>query len=193
MHVSPHLVVGLGNPGPRYEGTRHNAGAMVVAEGLVGGTPGPVPWREKWSSKVAAGTVEGRKIVALLPQTYMNRSGIAVRRAAQFYRVPVERIVVVHDELDFPFGRVAVKAGGGHGGHNGLRDIIAHLGTRAFVRVRVGIGRPPAGGDVTAYVLSAFSAVERAELPAILNRGWQAVEAVVARGVSAAMNEFNRT
>lgn len=192
MTPPPFLVVGLGNPGPRYAGNRHNAGAMVVRGLVERHAAGGASWRSKWSSETTAVSLDGRRVVALLPQTYMNRSGLAVRRAADFFGVPPERIVIVHDELDFPFGRVAIKRGGGHGGHNGLRDILAHLGTGAFVRVRVGIGRPP-GGDVTAWVLSDFSTSERAALPGILDRARDAVEAVVLRGAAAAMNEFNRS
>ncbi|RMG96839.1 MAG: aminoacyl-tRNA hydrolase [Deltaproteobacteria bacterium] len=192
MTTSTWVVAGLGNPGPRYAGHRHNAGAMAVTRWADRHLPAGASWREKWSSKVVSFALGPARVVAVLPQTYMNRSGLAVRQAADFHRVPPARVLVVHDELDFPFGRVAIKRGGGHGGHNGLRDIIAHLGTGDFPRVRVGIGRPPSG-DVTAWVLSDFSAAERQQLEPVLDRAGDAAEAVIVRGVEAAMNEFNRS
>jgi PTH1 family peptidyl-tRNA hydrolase len=128
-----------------------------------------------------------------LPQTFMNRSGKSVVAAAQFHRVPPERIVVVHDEIDFDYGRIAIKSGGGHGGHNGLRDIIAQAGTREFVRIRVGVGRPAKGqgDDVSKWVLTNFDDLDAASLPELVDRAEQAISAVLGHGVRAAMNEIN--
>jgi PTH1 family peptidyl-tRNA hydrolase len=193
--AAPWLVVGLGNPGAKYAEHRHNIGFMVtsawVDQNLAPGVPDP--WRDKFNGRLAALTTSAGRCVVLQPQTYMNRSGKAVQAAKAFYRVPDRQIIVVHDELDFEFGRVAVKAGGGHGGHNGLRDIIAVTGSRDFVRVRVGIGRPPKGPmDVADWVLSNFSESDRADLPDVVDRASAALSAVITDGLSKAMNRFNK-
>ena len=181
------LVVGLGNPGKKYERNRHNVGFMV-AERLRGSKALP-DFREKFSGLFA----KGDTLALLEPQTFMNLSGDAVQPAAAFLKVEPARIVVVHDELDIPWKDVRLKVGGGHAGHNGLRSIIQRLGTPEFIRVRVGIGRPPPGfrGDVADYVLSDFDAVERAELPDVVDRAAAAVEKVLSDGIAAAMNALN--
>lgn len=190
---APWLLVGLGNPGREYAKHRHNVGVMVVERWIEDHLePGlGDPWREKFHARLAVVPGPTGRVVALLPQTYMNRSGKSVVAAAQFHRVPAAKIVVVHDELDFEFGRVAIKHGGGHGGHNGLRDIVTLLGSADFVRIRTGIGRPERGGDVSGWVLSNFSSVEAAELPDVLDRAAKAITAVMRDGVAAAMNTFN--
>jgi peptidyl-tRNA hydrolase, PTH1 family len=188
--TAPWLVVGLGNPGSKYAHNRHNVGFMVVRAWADRFSPAP-EWREKFHGRFASINDRVGRVVALMPQTYMNRSGQSVGAAASFHRTPVERVVVVHDELDFELGRLAVKAGGGHGGHNGLRDIVAHLGSPDFCRIRVGIGRPT-HGDVSAWVLSDFSAAERAELDDVVDRARCALDCILEQGVQAAMNEFNR-
>lgn len=190
---APWLLVGLGNPGREYAHNRHNVGFMAVERWLDRQLPAGVgsPWREKFHARTAAATVSSERVVVLEPQTYMNRSGRSVVAAMQFYRVPPERLVVVHDELDFDFARLAVKRGGGHGGHNGLRDIMGQLGHGDFVRVRVGIGRPVRGGDVAGWVLQDFDAVDAAGLPDLLDRASHAITTVMTRGVAAAMNEIN--
>jgi PTH1 family peptidyl-tRNA hydrolase len=183
------LVVGLGNPGPKYEGNRHNVGFMVVDR--LGERLGAGPYREKFKglfTKVALGSDDA---VLLKPGTFMNLSGESAQPAAQFFRVPVERIIVVHDELDLPFGTLRLKVGGGTAGHNGLKSLQQRLGDPGFVRLRFGIGRPPAGSPVS-YVLGDFSAIERAELPDLLDRAADAVEAVAKEGVGAAMNSVNQ-
>lgn len=181
------LVVGLGNPGKKYEKNRHNVGFMVV-ERLARARALP-DLREKFSGLFA----KGEALAVLEPQTFMNRSGDAVQPAAAFLKVPPDAIVVVHDELDLPWKDVRLKVGGGHAGHNGLRSIIQRLGSPDFVRVRVGIGRPSPGfrGDVADWVLSDFDAAERAELPDVVDRAADAVERVLAAGVLAAMNAVN--
>lgn len=190
---APWLLVGLGNPGREYAHNRHNVGFMAVERWLDRQLPagGGSPWREKFHARVATTTVAGQRVVVIEPQTYMNRSGKSVIAAMQFHRAPPAQLVVVHDELDFEFGRLAVKRGGGHGGHNGLRDIMGQLGHGDFVRVRLGIGRPMRGGDVAGWVLQGFDAVDGAALPDLLDRASHAITAVLTRGVAAAMNETN--
>jgi PTH1 family peptidyl-tRNA hydrolase len=191
--TSPWLVVGLGNPGSKYANHRHNVGFMVVQRWLdLHAEPGTGDWREKFHGRFATVCGEFGRAVVLQPQTYMNLSGKSVAAAATFHRVALDRIIVVHDEVDFAFGRVAVKRGGGHGGHNGLRDIVASLGNKGdFLRVRVGVGRP-AHGDVSPWVLSDFSGVDAAELPDLVDRAQQAVTSIMTHGLAAAMNEFNQ-
>lgn len=190
-----YLVVGLGNPGKKYERNRHNVGFMVVER--LARAHGLPDLKEKFSGVWTKGEIAAaarRLPVALLePQTFMNLSGDSVQPAAAFLKVEAPSIIVVHDELDLPWRDVRLKVGGGHAGHNGLRSIIQRLGTPEFVRVRVGIGRPPPGfrGDVADWVLSDFDAMEKAELPDVVDRAAAAVERVVADGVAAAMNALN--
>ncbi len=189
------LVVGLGNPGKKYEKNRHNVGFMVV-ERLARSHALP-DFKEKFSAVWTKGEIAvggGRQPVALLePQTFMNLSGDSVQPAAAFLKVQPAQVIVVHDELDLPWRDVRLKVGGGHAGHNGLRSIIQRLGTPEFVRVRVGVGRPPPGfrGDVADYVLSDFDAIEKSELPDVVDRAVVAIEKVVADGIAAAMNAVN--
>lgn len=193
--ASPWLLVGLGNPGPRYAENRHNIGFKVVERWLeVHGTPGASDWREKFHGRYATASGAFGRVVVLEPLTFMNCSGKALVAAANFFRVPPTRTIIVHDEIDFEFGRIQIKNGGGHGGHNGLRDIVEATGSRDFIRIRVGVGRPPKGrGDVSAWVLSDFDAADAPFVPDLVERAQQAVTAVMTRGVQAAMNEFNQT
>lgn len=193
--ASPWLLVGLGNPGREYAHNRHNVGFMVVERWVDRHLPAGLdaPWREKFHARTASLSAGGSRVVVLAPQTFMNRSGKSVVAAIQFFRVPPQQIVVVHDELDFEPGRVAVKEGGGHGGHNGLRDIIAQSGHSDFVRIRVGIGRPLRDGNVSQWVLTDFDEHDAAILPDVVDRAQQAVTAVIQDGVRAAMNTFNQT
>lgn len=185
------LLVGLGNPGKQYAANRHNVGFMAL-ERLREEASMP-DLREKFSGVWTKGTAFGAEVAVLLPRTFMNLSGDSVQPAAAFLKVESKDIVVVHDELDVPFGEVRLKMGGGHAGHNGLRSIILRLGTPEFLRVRIGVGRPPAGfsGDVADYVLSNFDTAERAELPDVLGRALAALDRVVREGPSAAMNAVN--
>lgn len=146
------LIVGLGNPGPQYEATRHNVGFWFVDDIA---REGRVVFRaeSKFSAEVAQAQVGGVSFRLLKPMTYMNRSGQAVGAAALFYKIAPERILVVHDELDLPVGTVRLKAGGGHGGHNGLRNTMEHVGSGAFLRLRIGIGHPGDKSQVVNYVL----------------------------------------
>lgn len=190
---APWLVVGLGNPGARYANTRHNVGFMA-AEAFVESHDSFAAWRERFDGLVSSCRVGAARCVVLRPQTFMNVSGKSVMAAARFHKVPTSQLVVLHDELDFDFGRVAVKTGGGHGGHNGLRDIMGRLGTPDFLRVRMGIGRPKHGrSDVSNWVLSEFDDSDAAELPDMIRMAQQAVTAVVTEGPARAMNLFNTT
>ena len=186
---APWLIVGLGNPGPRYAANRHNVGFMAV-DALCEPTYPPPVWSDRFKGQVTMIRVGAQRCVVLKPMTFMNRSGDSVQPAAAYHRVPVSQIVVLHDEIDFPYARVAIKEGGGHGGHNGLRDLIRALGSRDFTRIRIGVGRP-VHGEVADYVLSDFSGEERVELPDLLGRARGATEAVLTRGVGSAMNTFN--
>lgn len=191
--AAPWLLVGLGNPGREYAHNRHNVGFMAVERWLDRQLPAGLgsPWREKFHAHVATVSLSGVRVVVIEPQIYMNRSGRSVVAAMQFHRVPPEQLVVVHDELDFDFARLAVKKGGGHGGHNGLRDIVGQLGHGDFIRVRMGIGRPVRGGDVSGWVLQDFGQDDAAALPDLIDRACHAITAVLTRGVAAAMNEIN--
>jgi PTH1 family peptidyl-tRNA hydrolase len=184
------LVVGLGNPGAAYAGTRHNVGADVVA--LLAQRHGGTLKRSK--ERALAGEVRiGDRLVALaFPQTYMNLSGESVAPLVRRHGIEdPQRLVVVHDEIDLPVGRLQVKVGGGLAGHNGLKSIKAHLGTDQFVRVRIGVGRPPGRAQGADHVLRRPGKAERAELEIVVQEAADAVEVVLADGVEAAMNRFN--
>jgi PTH1 family peptidyl-tRNA hydrolase len=188
-----YLVVGLGNPGPRYAATRHNAGFLVADE--LAERMGQSFKAHRSSSGARADVVEGRlagqPVVLAKPRSYMNESGGPIVAVSRFYKIGVERIVVVHDELDLPFGALRLKRGGGEGGHNGLKSTSAALGSKDYLRVRFGIGRPPGRQDPADFVLREFAAAERKELAVLLDRAADAVEAVLAKGLEAAQNEFH--
>jgi peptidyl-tRNA hydrolase, PTH1 family len=183
------LIVGLGNPGPGYAGNRHNAGYMVADElaARIGGR-----FRAgKFRSVIAEGRLEGTPVTIAKPLTYMNESGGPVAGLRGYYHLDPPHIVVIHDELDLPFGTVRLKLGGGDNGHNGLRSVSAALGTREYYRVRVGIGRPPGRMDPAAFVLRDFSAAERKELPFLIDWAADATEALLSTGLAAAQNAFH--
>ncbi len=182
------LVVGLGNPGSTYAETRHNVGFRVV-EGMMR-RAGVSSLQPGLGSRLATTSIEGRPVTFCLPQSYMNRSGGPVGDLAELFGVPAERVVVVHDDLDLPFGRVRCKSGGGHGGHNGLRDISRRIG-RDFVRIRVGIGRPPEGLSVSDFVLGRWTPSERVLLSPTVDWAADVVESVLSVGVMVTMNLFN--
>jgi PTH1 family peptidyl-tRNA hydrolase len=191
----PWLVVGLGNPGPRYAGNRHNVGQMVVAQ-LAADLGATLSSHRSRAPAAAArlrpaGGRPGARLVLATPTSYMNESGGQVVGAVRFFKVPPERLLVVHDELDLPFGDVVLKRGGGEGGHNGLRSISASLGTRDYARLRVGIGRPPGRMDPADFVLRDFSPVERKELPFVLSDAVDAVAGVLERGWDRTQNSVN--
>jgi PTH1 family peptidyl-tRNA hydrolase len=183
------LVVGLGNPGPRYAGTRHNAGFMVVD--LLAERIGGRFKAHRSRCDVVEGRLAGTPVVLAKPKSYMNESGGPVVAVARFYKVPVERITVVHDDLDLPFGSLRLKRGGGDGGHNGLRSTTSALGSKEYARVRFGIGRPPGRQDPADYVLRDFSSAERKELDFLVDRAADAIEALLADGIEPAQNKFN--
>ena len=189
---APWLVTGLGNPGREYAANRHNVGFMVadLLASRIGGRFG----RPK---RVVAEAAEGRlgfggpKLILVKPLTFMNLSGAPVVALAQFFKVPVENVIAVHDELDVPYGQIRVKRGGGEGGHNGLRSMSKSLGSKEYARVRFGIGRPPGRQDPADYVLSDFSGAERKELEFLVDRAADVVESVVREGVEWAQNKYH--
>jgi len=183
-----HLITGLGNPEPQYEGNRHNVGFMVI-DRLVDRWRAP-SLREKFKGEFAKASFRGEDAVLLEPMTFMNLSGESVRPAMQFFKIALGEVIVIHDELDLPFGEVRIKVGGGAAGHNGLKSIIQHGGGNGFLRVRVGIGRPRSGRP-EGYVLSDFAAIERAELPDVLDRAAAAVEGILVDGAPKAMNRLH--
>ena len=179
------LIVGLGNPGREYAGNRHNVGFMTA---------------DRWAAAHAltfnkiqhhAVIAKGRSVIVAKPQTYMNESGRAVGALVRFYKIPVEQLLVIFDDLDLPFGAIRLRADGGAGGHNGMRSIIQQLGGNQFARLRIGIGRPPGRMDPAAFVLQDFTREEAAELGALLDRAGQAIDAFLTAGITAAMNQFN--
>ncbi|PSL04713.1 peptidyl-tRNA hydrolase [Haloactinopolyspora alba] len=187
------IVVGLGNPGPSYAGTRHNVGAMVV-ELLAARCDAKLKAQRRNRADVAEvriGAVPGSRAVLAVPRSYMNESGGPVARLAAFYSVPPERLLIAHDELDLPFGAVRLKRGGGDNGHNGLRSVRSAVGSGDYCRLRIGIGRPPGRTDPAAYVLKPFSAAERRDLDTEIDRAADAAEAVVVDGLTYAQNHYN--
>ena len=183
------LVVGLGNPGSRYEATRHNVGFMVVD--LVGDELGIGIGKKFGSSLIARPSIDGQKVILAKPQHYMNRSGPAVQELVHFYKITPERVIVIHDDLDLGTGRLRIRPGGGHGGHKGIKSIIEALGTVEFNRLRIGIGRPPDELEASDYVLGAFTDEVWQEVQAALNNARDAVFSVIFDGIDAAMNTFN--
>ena len=189
------LVVGLGNPGPAYAGHRHNVGYRVTDE-LASRLGSAFRAHKSGRAEVVEGRLGapgsgGPRIVLARPRCYMNESGGPVKALATFYKVPAERIVAVHDELDIPFGTLRVKLGGGDNGHNGLRSMRSSLGTGDFYRVRAGIGRPHGRQDVSDFVLSNYSVTENKELPFQVDRGADAVESLVLDGLEKTQQTFN--
>ena len=183
------LIAGLGNPGPEYAGNRHNAGQMVVD--LLAERIGARFKAHRTRNEAADGRLAGVPVTLAKPRTYMNLSGGPVAALAAFYKIPPERIVVVHDELDIPFGAMRLKRGGGDNGHNGLRSVTQALGTNEYNRARFGIGRPPGRMDAATFVLRDFSAAERKELPLLIDRCADAVETLLSKGLAVAQNTFH--
>jgi PTH1 family peptidyl-tRNA hydrolase len=185
------VIAGLGNPEPRYARNRHNIGFEVVqafAEAV-----GADPWRSKFQGEIARCQASNVDVLLVRPMTFMNRSGESLQAVMSFFRIPVSDLLVVHDELDLPFGTLRLKPGGGHAGHNGLRSIIQHIGQPDFARLRCGIGKPPPGfaGEMADYVLSDFSAEERDALPEIVDRAVKALRLVMRRGLGEASKALN--
>lgn len=185
----PWLVVGLGNPGPAYAGNRHNVGFLVV-DLLATRMSGRFK-AHRSRADIVEGRLGGGRVVLAKPRSYMNESGGPVSALLDFFRVPLERLVVVHDELDLPFGGLRLKLGGGDNGHNGLKSVRGSLGSGEFHRVRFGIGRPPGRMDAAAFVLRDFSGTERRSLELEVDRAADAVEALVTEGLERAQNTYN--
>jgi PTH1 family peptidyl-tRNA hydrolase len=183
------LVVGLGNPGPGYAGNRHNVGFMVVDE--LARRAGGRFTSHKAGTDVLETRLAGRRVVLARPRSFMNVSGAAVAETARFFKIPPTDVVVVHDDLDLDHGVLRLKRGGGEGGHNGLRSISACLGSRDYLRVRFGIGRPPGRMDPADFVLRDFSPVQRRELDLLVDRCADAVEQLLAQGLAAAQNQLH--
>lgn len=192
MAADTWLVVGLGNPGATYEATRHNVGQMAL-DVLARRLGGSFSVHKRASARVAEAHLRpgGPKLVLAKPNSFMNLSGGPVSALAEYYRSAVDHIIVLHDELDIPFDTIKLKLGGGHGGHNGLRDIAKALGTPEFLRVRIGIGRPPGRQDPAGFVLAPFSGAERETLGVLIEDAADAVESVVEDGLIAAQQKYH--
>ena len=190
MAPGPALVVGLGNPGPEYAETRHNVGVRVV-ELLAARAGGGRFSKHKSNADVLEGRLAGRRAVLAVPRTYKNVSGGPVAGLLRYYGVEPTDLVVVHDDLDLGFGVVRLKQGGGEGGHNGLRSISASIGTKDYLRVRFGIGRPPGRQDPADFVLKRFSGAERKELEFAVDLAADAAEALLRDGLEPAQNRFH--
>ncbi len=185
-----YLLVGLGNPGIRYARNRHNVGfrclqRLATAHGLEFG-------RRQRTALVAQGTILGQPVLLALPQTYMNESGRSVGPLVQFYKVPLDRLLVVYDDLDLPLGVLRLRPDGGSGGHRGMQSVIQHLGTNAFPRLRLGIGRPPGGKDPADYVLEDFAPDEEPIVEEMLDRAIAAIRCWLTEGLEKAMSLYNR-
>ncbi|MDK8345862.1 aminoacyl-tRNA hydrolase [Brevibacterium sp. UMB1308A] len=188
-----YLIIGLGNPGPRYANTRHNIGHMVLDElaRRCGATLVSTKTRALAASVGDLGGVVGTKAVLMKSATYMNDSGIPVRQLADFYSIDPDHVIAIHDDVDLPFDSIKLKLGGGEGGHNGLRSMSKHLGTRDYLRVRAGVGRPPGRMDTADYVLQNFSSAERKDLPIFVSDCADAVEDLVLKGLTEAQQRYH--
>ncbi len=185
------LIVGLGNPGREYAGNRHNVG-FQIADRWVAAHELSFN-RIMHHAIIANGRALQRRVIVAKPQTYMNDSGRAVGALLKYYRIPIDRLLVIFDDLDLSYGALRLRAEGGAGGHNGMRSIIRRLGSNQFARLRVGIGRPPGRMDPAAYVLQDFRSEEAAELSGIVDRAVQAIDLFITSGITPAMNQFNHT
>jgi PTH1 family peptidyl-tRNA hydrolase len=187
----PFLLVGLGNPGKEYQNNRHNIGFMALDR--LAKEYGIEHKKVKSKAIVLEGRYQQKRVVLIKPQTYMNLSGEAVASLARFYKINPDRIIVMHDDLDLPFGTIRLRPGGGPGGQKGIASIIERLGTQQFPRVRIGIGRPPGRMQAADYVLQDFSKVEKEELEFILGSVVKAVNVFLEDGMDVAMNQYNGT
>jgi peptidyl-tRNA hydrolase, PTH1 family len=184
------LLVGLGNPGARYARTRHNVGFLVLDQ--LAGRMGHSDWRARFEGQLVLAQRGEQRLVLLKPETFMNRSGVSVRSAAAFFKIEPRDTLVVHDELDLPVGSVRLKRGGGEAGHNGLKSLTAELGTADYLRLRVGVGRPPPGDVVADFLLRSLSDAEESELRPAIEEASDAAALVVDQGSERAMNLVNR-
>jgi len=184
------LIVGLGNPGPQYEETRHNAGFWFV-EAIARQHGEQFRVESKFHGEVAKVVIDGKQVWLLKPNTFMNRSGQAISALARFYKIPLENILVVHDELDLEPGTARLKQGGGHGGHNGLRDTVAHMGGKDFMRLRIGIGHPGNSKQVSNYVLSRAGADDQHLIEASVSKALDVLPQIVSGDLQKAMNSLH--
>ena len=182
-----YIIAGLGNPGSKYAHTRHNVGFDTVE--YLADYYGIDIETKKFQALVGQGVIEGNKVLLVKPQTYMNLSGEAVGEAARFYKIPADHVIVISDDISLPLGKLRVRGNGSAGGHNGLKNIIAHLGTDAFPRVKVGVGAPE--HDIVDWVIGPFTANERKVIDGVLDRALGAAECIITDGVSAAQNRYN--
>lgn len=190
MSDAPWLLVGLGNPGTEYAGTRHNIGALCV-DVIADRVHGRFSRHKRGNADVVEARLGTRRVVLAKPRTFMNTSGGAVKALADFYKVPLGQLVVVHDELDLPFGAQRFKLGGGDNGHNGLKSVRSAMDSGDYLRVRLGIGRPPGRQDPADFVLRPFASAERKELGAILERAADAIAVLVSEGLTKVQQEYN--
>ncbi len=195
MAPSDFLIAGLGNPGSKYEATRHNAGFMAL-DHFAASAGCALPKSKKYEGRYCRQRLYGQQVVLVKPDTYMNLSGRCVAAMIRFFKIPLNNILILHDDLDLPFGKIKVVAAGGAGGHNGIRSIIQHCGVRDFARVKIGIGRPPResegrGIPVECYVLAQFSREEAASLDPVFETTDQAIELFLTMGIDACMNRIN--
>ena len=181
------LIAGLGNPEPKYDGTRHNAGFEALD--YLAAQWGCSITKAKWQGLYGTAQVGQHKVVLLKPLTYMNLSGQSIAPAANFYKIPADHVIVISDDISLPLGKLRVRGSGSAGGHNGLKNIIAHLGTDAFPRVKVGVGAPE--HDIVDWVIGPFTANERKVIDGVLDRALGAAECIITDGVSAAQNRYN--
>ena len=184
-----YIIAGLGNPGGKYDNTRHNAGFRVMD--ILADRMGILVEEKKHKALCGRGVLEGQKVILLKPQTFMNLSGESIRAAADFYKVEPENVLVVYDDISLEPGQLRIRAKGSAGGHNGMKNIIAHLGTQEFPRVKVGIGEKPKGMDLADYVLSCFSKGEQELMDQAFKEAARAVAVILGQGIESAMNEFN--
>jgi PTH1 family peptidyl-tRNA hydrolase len=189
-----HLLAGLGNPGSQYERTRHNIGFLLI-DRLAERFSIPLAGK-KTDCSYGRGTIEGYPVILAKPQAFMNRSGPPLRRLADYFRIPSQEMLVIHDDIDLAFERIKIKVKGGDGGHKGVRSIIAAFGTDEFARVRIGVGRgagtPGDQRDMTGHVLGRFSGAEARQLDRIIDEAAEAVVAVLCQGATVGMNRFNK-
>ena len=182
------MIVGLGNPGPRYENTRHNIGWLILDE--LADQWNATPYQNRFKADCASARFDGESVILLKPQTFMNLSGDSVLPASSFYKVGLDHLIVIHDDIDLDLAQLKMKVGGGHGGHNGIRHIASRLGPN-FTRVRAGVGRPSGQQGVSNFVLGQFQDEESEQLSALLKNGSQATETLIKEGLKAAQLRFH--
>ncbi len=190
VNNSPWIIAGLGNPDRKYARTRHNIGFMVIDR--IAQEHGILLTQKKFDTLFGVGKIEGIRVILTEPMAYMNRSGPPITQLAKYYKLKLDHILVIHDDIDILFGNLKIKAKGGHGGHNGLRSIIDASGSGEFPRIRVGIGRPGTHIDVTDHVLGKFAEIETKHLDPVLSGAAKAAQTIIKKGVTLSMNRFNR-